>query len=540
MSIFAQSETRVTGLTDLPAWRALCRHRDELETRHLSDLFAADSGRAAALTAEAAGLEFDFSRQRITRETVDGLVALARERHLSDAIRAMFAGEAVNRTEARAAWHVALRAPRDTGYSDEVHAVLDEVDAFAEAVRSGAWRGFSGAGITDVVNIGIGGSDLGPRLVCEALAPDRPALRAHFVANVDPAALDDVLVELSPETTLFVVASKSFTTAETLANARVAREWLQAAGADSGDIARHFVAVTARPDAAAAFGIERTFGFWDWVGGRFSLWSAAGLPIVLSLGMDAFRSLLAGAHMLDEHFRCTPLERNLPVLMGLVGIWNRNFLGLPSQAVVPYAQRLARFVDWLQQLEMESNGKHVDTDGDPVAVATAPAVWGAVGTNAQHAFFQMLHQGSEILPTDFVLPLSPRDDPRQTELAANCAAQAEALMHGRQAEVLRAQGGDETLVPHRACPGNRPSSIFLMPSLDAHHLGALLAACEHKMFVQGVIWGINSFDQWGVELGKTLATRILAELDGELTVEHDAATAALVGRLRTRFSGESP
>lgn len=525
----------MTGLTHLPAWQALCRQRDELASRHLRDLFAADPGRQSALTVTAHGLEFDFSRQHVTRETIGSLVALAGERELPEAIRALFAGDPVNTTESRAAWHMGLRAPRDAGYPDAVHTVLDEMDDFADSVRSGAWRGFSGEPIIDVVNIGIGGSDLGPRLVCEALAPTRPALRAHFVANVDPSALDDVLSGLAPETTLFVVTSKSFTTAETLANARAAREWLHAAGADARDVARHFVAVTAKPDAAAEFGIQRTFEFWDWVGGRFSLWSAAGLPIALSLGMDTFRSLLAGAHALDEHFRNAPLAQNLPVLMGLIGIWNRNFLGLSSQAVVPYAHRLARFVDWLQQLEMESNGKRVDADGEPVEVATAPVVWGAVGSNAQHAFFQMLHQGHEILPTDFVLPLISRGDPRQIELAANCAAQAEALMHGRDSVALREQGVDEALIPHRVCSGNRPSSLFLMPSLDAHHLGALLAACEHKVFVQGAIWGINSFDQWGVELGKTLAMRILAELDGAIAGEHDAATAALVARLQSQY-----
>lgn len=525
----------MTGLTDLPEWQTLCHQREALASRHLRELFAADPERASALTASAAGIEFDFSRQRANREVVDELVALARARALPEAIGALFAGEAVNNTESRAAWHVALRAPRDAGYSPDVHTVLDDIASFVDELRSGGWRGFSGAAITDVVNIGIGGSDFGPRLVCEALAPQQPAVRAHFVANIDPQALDDVLAGLSPETTLFVVTSKSFTTAETLANARAARDWLYAAGAQGADIGRHFVAVTAKPEVAAEFGIQRSFEFWDWVGGRFSLWSAAGLPIALSLGMDQFRALLAGAHALDEHFRTTPLASNLPVLMALIGVWNRNFLGLSSQVVVPYSHRLSQFVGWLQQLEMESNGKAVDASGQPAEAATAPAVWGAVGTNGQHAFFQMLHQGSEALPVDFILPLADRDEPRQRELAANCAAQAEALMRGRSEQELRAQNLDSALAAHKACPGNRPSSLLLMDTLDPWHLGALLAAFEHKVFAQGVIWGINPFDQWGVELGKTLAQQILAEVDGAEPADHDPATAALIGRLRARY-----
>lgn len=525
----------MTTLTDLPAWQALCRRRDGLASRQLRDLFSADRGRAAALTVSAAGLEFDFSRQHVSREAIDELVGLAQARELPRAIEAMFAGEAINRTESRAAWHVALRAPHDAGYPDGVHAQLDAIASFVDAVRSGAWRGFSGASITDVVNIGIGGSDLGPRLVCRALMAADSVPRVHFVANADPAELDDVLARLAPETTLFVVTSKTFSTVETLSNARAARAWLRAGGAGAAHVAEHFVAVTANPDRAQAFGIERCFAFWDWVGGRFSLWSAVGLPVALGLGMDGFRSLLAGAHALDEHFRSAPLAENLPVLMALIGVWNRNFMGFSSQLVVPYSQRLSEFVGWLQQLDMESNGKSVRADGQPVAVATAPVVWGAVGSNAQHAFFQMLHQGSTPLPVDFVLPLGDGDDARQRELAANCVAQAEALMHGRAADELEATGDGANSIAHRVCPGNRPSSLILMPRLDAHHLGALLAAFEHKVFAQGVIWGINSFDQWGVELGKSLAQQILIELDGGVAVPHDEATSALIARLRRHF-----
>lgn len=525
----------MTGLTTLPEWQALCDHRKRLADQSLLDLFKADPARATDLTAAAAGLEFDYSRQHVTRETVEGLVSLARARGVPESIQAMFAGDPVNNTEGRAAWHVALRAPKDAGYPASVHVVLDEIDAFVQAVHTGDWRGFTGQPVTDVINIGIGGSDVGPRLVCDALKTEQSALRTHFVANVDPAALDDVLAKVSPETTLFVVTSKSFTTAETLANARAARQWLQQAGADEQATARHFVAVTARPEQAAEFGIEQCFAFEDWVGGRFSLWSAVGLPIALALGMQAFRSLLAGAHALDEHFRTEPLATNLPVLMALIGVWNRNFLELTGQAVAPYSQRLSGLMSWLQQLEMESNGKSTCADGNPVEVATVPTIWGAVGVDAQHTFFQMLHQGNEILPTDFILPLDDRDDPRQVELAANCAAQAEALMRGRTAQDLQAQATEPSLVPHRVCPGDRPSSLYLMPHLDAFHLGTLLAAFEHKVFVQGVIWGINSFDQWGVELGKTLAGQILDELDGAPAAEHDAATTALIERLRACY-----
>lgn len=528
----------------LPEWRQLDTHRDRIAGHTLRDLFAADTGRAEHLAVSAAGLHLDVSKQRLTPETVDLLAALARARGLPAAVAALFAGEPVNRSENRAAWHVALRA--GDAAPEAVRGVLAEMAAFVDAVRGGEWHGFGGDPVTDVVNIGIGGSDLGPRLAHAALASPAARPRVHFAANVDPAELDDLLAGLDPATTLFVVASKSFTTAETMANARAARAWLAAAGAAGEGLARHFVAVSAHPERAEAFGCARRFGFWDWVGGRFSLWSAVGLPVALGLGMPVFRDLLAGARDMDEHFRAVPVEGNLPALLALVGIWNRNFLGYTGQVTVPYAQRLALLPDWQQQLEMESNGKAVTPAGQAVPVATVPQVWGDVGTNAQHAFFQMLHQAPAGLPVDFILPLpAGGGDERERQRVANCLAQGEALMRGRDDDELRhalaADGLDgealDVAVAQRRCPGDRPSSTLLMPALDARSLGALLAAYEHKVYVQGVIWGINSFDQWGVELGKTLAGRIEAELAGKpAAAEHDASTAALLARVKAAMT----
>jgi glucose-6-phosphate isomerase len=521
----------MSALTESPAWQALAAHRREIDARHLRELFAADPDRGRRLSAEAGGILLDYSRQRIIDRTLELLLALARSRHVEQGIAAMFAGETLNPTEGRAALHVALRNFDEAGrpdwplraqgqpVMDEVAAVLARMQAFCNAVQSGRWRGYSERPITDIVNIGIGGSDLGPHLVCEALAPRAGrGLRAHFVANVDPEELDRVLARLKPESTLFVVTSKTFTTAETLANARAARDWLQAAGGDAQAVAQHFVAVTTNLEAAAAFGIPAgsCFGFWDWVGGRYSLWSAVGLSIVLALGMDGFRELLGGAHAMDRHFRDVSLERNLPVLMALLGVWNVNFLGFPTQAVVPYSQALRRLPGWLQQLEMESNGKSVDRDGRTVGYATAPVVWGDVGTNAQHAFFQLLHQGPQPQPVDFILPLSDRRNEREQQRVANCLAQAEALMRGKSAEDVRVElsarglAGTalEAAVPHRVFPGNRPSSLLVLPELSPASLGALLALYEHKTYVQGLVWNICPFDQWGVELGKQLAGRV--------------------------------
>ncbi|MDT0617734.1 glucose-6-phosphate isomerase [Salinisphaera sp. P385] len=520
---------------DRPAWASLEAARDRLAGTHLSTLFERDARRADSLCLAVDGLVYDFSRQRLDAGVMTALTALAGECGVPDAIRAMFAGEPVNRSEQRAAWHVALRAPAGQGYPADVHAVLDDIDRFVGQVRDGSWPGFAGHAITDVVNIGIGGSDLGPRMVAQALPPAPGDLRVHFAANVDPADLDGILAALDPATTLFVVTSKSFGTAETLANARAARDWLLAAAPDETAVARHFVAVSTNIPAAQAFGIERVFGFWDWVGGRFSLWSAAGLSVALARGMPVFRELLAGAHDMDTHFRQAPLAVNLPVVMALIGVWNRNLLNLTGQVVVPYAHRLGLFPAWLQQLEMESNGKSVKSDGTTTTVATVPQVWGGGGTNAQHAFFQMLHQGTDVLPVDFILVTPTADDDRSRQLAANCLAQAAALMHGRpEAETLAGSNGDPVLAAQRSFPGNRPSSTLLLDRLDARRLGALIAAHEHKVFVQGVIWGINSFDQWGVELGKTLADDILAAWSNDDSRHLDATTRSLLDRLRRR------
>lgn len=531
-------------VSSTPEWRRLAAHADTLADARLRDLFEADSDRGRSLAVETAGLYLDYAKQRLTGETVELLAALAQARGLSAAIEALFAGDPVNRSQNRPAWHTALRAG-DTA-PEAVREVLADMGAFVAEVRDGDWRGFDGAPIKDVVNIGIGGSDLGARLVCRALAPAQARPRAHFVANVDPAELDDVLAGLDPATTLFVVASKSFATAETLANAHAARVWLAEAGADGDALSRHFIAVTANPDAAEAFGIGRCFRFWDWVGGRYSLWSAVGLSIALTLGMETFRELLAGAREMDEHFREAPFTRNLPALLGLIGVWNRNFLNLSGQVTVPYAQRLSLLPVWQQQVELESNGKSVTPDGGEAPVGTAPQTWGGVGTNAQHAFFQMLHQGIDPPPVDFILPLpDAAPDERERQRLANCLAQSEALMRGTDDDEIRrglsAEGLSgaalETAIAQRRCPGDRPSSTLLLPRLDARSLGSLLAAYEHKVYVQGVIWGINSFDQWGVELGKTLAGRIEAELaDSGMSGEHDDSTARLLARIKERLA----
>lgn len=534
--------------TDQPSWQSLKSLAADTADQSLLDLFAADDERAARYSVAAAGVTLDYSKQRIDDTVRSALLALAEEQGVPQAREDMFAGRAINTSEDRAAWHVALRAPHGAPMYDEVHEIRRAMAEFAAQVRDGSWVGFSGQSITDVVNIGIGGSDLGPRLICEALA-DGSGPRAHFVANVDPADLDDTLAGLDPASTLVIVTSKSFGTAETLANARVARQWLVDAGAAEADIAKHFVAVSTNAEAVSEFGIERMFGFWDWVGGRYSLWSAVGLSILIAVGPETFETLLGGAHAMDTHFREAPLDQNLPVMLGLTGIWNNNFLDLTSHCVVPYAQRLASLPAFLQQLEMESNGKSVTREGESAKVATVPTIWGSVGTNAQHAYFQMLHQGELAVDLDFVLPLSGPDaasDPRERERVANCIAQAEALMCGRDsAELeaeLKAQGLEGEALQHRLAArrfdGNRPSNMLVLENLDAHHVGALIAAYEHKVFVQGIIWNINSFDQWGVELGKTMAGQLVGELSGEgESVEHDGSTAALVARVRRAWQG---
>ena len=538
----------MSALTQSAAWRALQQHARDLAGRSITELFDADAGRARAFSAAAAGLYLDYSKQRADARALELLLALARQQDLPGWIGRLFAGEAVNHTENRAAFHIALRAPREAdlklGGQDAaalVHGVLDRMAGFAGQLRSGSWRGATGRAITDVVNIGIGGSDLGPRMVCRALHSLADGPRLHFVANVDGAQLTAALHGLDPAATLFIVTSKMFTTLETMANAAAARDWLVSALGPAAT-PRHFVAVSTNRAEVEKFGIDAAnmFEFWDWVGGRYSLWSAVGLSCMVALGPERFGQLLAGAHAMDQHFRTAPLPQNLPVLMGLLGVWNGNFLGSPSQLVAPYAQDLEYFVPWLQQLEMESNGKGVDREGQAVDYATTPVLWGDVGTNAQHAFFQMLHQGPQVHPVDFILPLKAahRLDRQQDMLIANCLAQSAALMRGKSAGQVRAElqakglsgAALEAAIPHRVFGGNRPSSTLLLPQLDATHLGALLALYEHRTFVQSVLWNINAFDQWGVELGKQLAQSVLAAMAGDHRIDLDPSTRALLAR----------
>jgi glucose-6-phosphate isomerase len=535
-------------------WQALQAHHAGIGARHLNDLFAEDPSRAERMSAQACGLHLDYSKNRVTDETLSLLCRLATAAGLEQRIAAMFAGEPINTTEGRAVLHTALRRPpvppltvAGQDVSADIAAVRARIRAFSDKVRSGYWRGYTGRPITDIVNIGIGGSDLGPVMVCEALKPfGHPGLRMHFVSNVDGVQIDDVLAEVSPDTTLFIVASKTFTTQETLTNANAAREWLIGHAGSEAAVARHFVAVSTNGDAVLAFGIDSAnmFGFWDWVGGRYSLWSAIGLPIVLQIGAERFDELLAGAHAMDEHFRSTPFDRNLPVIMALIGVWNIDFLGATTHVIAPYHQRLHRLPAYLQQLDMESNGKSVRLDGSVVDCDTSPVIWGEPGINGQHAYFQMLHQGTRIAPVDFIGVLEPpgRCAHAHRIAFANMVAQAEALMRGKTgAEVaaeLRSAGLDaariRALVPHRSFPGNRPSNTLLLERLDPQTLGALIALYEHRTFVQGVVWGINSFDQWGVELGKQLASRVLDELSSDDNRHpHDASTCRLIERYRT-------
>lgn len=511
------------------AWRAVQACGTRALAQDISALFDASAERSARYAARAAGISLHYAKQRVDDAGLEALLTLAATAALPERIAALYAGERVNVTEARAALHMALRSEGsawrvgDEPVDEAVRAVRDAFLDFADGVRSGGVRAVDGEPFSDVINIGIGGSDLGPRMVCHALGDVGEGPRVHFVANVDPEECASVLARCEPARTLVVVTSKTFRTQETMANARAVRRWLVASMGEAA-VAAHFVAVSTNVEAVRAFGIapDRIFGFWDWVGGRYSVWSAVGLPVALALGPAAFRALMRGAAEMDAHFRDAPMAENLPVLAGLLGVWNRNALGLESQVVVPYAQRLAYFVPWLQQLEMESNGKGVTCDGVPVPRATTPALWGGVGTNAQHAFFQMLHQGPSVHPVDFILPLAGCDtDPeRQRLLVANCLAQASALMRGlSRAEVeagLRTEGLDDAgvarLAPHRSFPGNRPSSTIILPRLDAYHLGALMAFYEHRAFVQSVLWGVNAFDQWGVELGKRLAGQVAEAL----------------------------
>ena len=543
-------------LTSLPAWHALERHRDQLAPRHLRELFAQDAKRGETFAAEAVGLYYDYAKQRVTTETLTLLRELARARHLSQHIAAMFSGEKINRTENRAVLHVALRAPRDAhilvdGHDvvPDVHAVLDRMAAFADQVRSGAWKGFTGERIRNVVSIGIGGSDLGPVMAFEALRDyTRRDMTFRFVSNVDGVDFAEAVRDLDAAATLFVVCSKTFTTLETLTNAHAARAWCAKALGSEDAIARHFVAVSTNAAEVAAFGIDTAnmFGFWDWVGGRYSMDSAIGLSTMIAIGPQAFRDMLAGFHAMDKHFRSAPFEANLPVLMGLIGVWNTNFLGAETVAVLPYEQYLKRFPAYLQQLTMESNGKHVTLAGAHVDYATGPIYWGEPGTNGQHSFYQLIHQGTRLVPCDFIgfgqtlQPVPARGGGDQHDLLiANLIAQGEALAFGKTTEEVRAEGTDAALAPHRTFEGNRPSSTILAAKLTPFALGTLIALYEHSVFVQGVIWGIDSFDQWGVELGKQLAKKTIAELvaPSEPALAHDSSTNALIRRYRALRTG---
>jgi len=546
---------RQPPLTSTASFQALSHHADTAKTWQMRDLFAADPDRFERYSNEAAGLFLDYSKNRLDGRTLELLVAVARERGLEARRDAMFAGEKINNTENRAVLHTALRAPRGAQLTvdgqevnADIHAVLDRVKTFTDAVRSGDWLGHTGKPITDIVNIGIGGSDLGPKMVVLALRHyAHPRLRMHFVSNVDGHDMDAALAQVDPETTLFIVASKTFTTAETMMNAQTARTWfLQSAPEEA--LAKHFVAVSTNTEAIKTFGIDpaNMFPFWDWVGGRYSVWSAIGLPVALAVGFGYFKDFLAGAHELDEHFRTAPLEQNLPALLGLIGFWNRQFLDCASVSIAPYHQDLNRFPAYLQQLDMESNGKRVTRDGQAVDTPTCPAIWGECGTNGQHAYFQLLHQGTDVTPMDFIAALRPAHemDHHHTALLANCFAQSEAFMKGKTADEVRAdlqaQGLTaeeiERLTPHKTFPGNRPSNTILMERLTPTTLGALIALYEHKTFVQGVIWDVNSFDQWGVELGKVLAKKIEAELAGEPAPgQHDSSTNGLIARAKAAF-----
>ena len=535
--------------TEAPAWQLLTEHRDKLAGSDARELFAADPERFTRCSRRFEGLLVDFSKHRGTSETLELLLALARQRGVPEAIEAMFSGARLNHTEDRAVLHVALRNPVDqtleldgVDVMAQVARVQEQMRLFADKVRNGAWTGYTGQPIRTVVNIGIGGSDLGPRLVCEALQPYAdPMLAMHFMSSVDGTHVQRILGQCDPETTLFIVASKTFTTQETMTNASTARDWVLAALGHEAAVAKHFVAVSTNLRGVQAFGIDpgNMFEFWDWVGGRFSLWSAIGLPIAIYLGHERFQALLAGAHAIDQHFRTASLSDNLPVLLAMIGIWNANFLGADSHAVLVYDDYLRTLPAYLQQLEMESNGKSVDCDGQPVDYTTGPVVWGGLGNNGQHAFYQLLHQGTRRFSADFLAPVHSLDPlgEHHSILLANCLAQSAALMQGRteaeaRAELL-AQGltgpALESMLPYRVFPGGRPSNTILYRELNPRTLGALLALYEHKVFVQGAVWNINSFDQWGVELGKQLAKAILPVLQGRQdSAGHDASTEGLI------------
>jgi glucose-6-phosphate isomerase len=539
--------THTLPLIERPAWTALQAHYQSIAPLHLRELFAKDPERGERLTLEAAGIYLDYSKNRVTDETLTLLVQLADESGLRERIDAMFGGERINISENRAVLHTALRAPKSaTARVDgenvvpQVHAVLDCMSAFANRVRSGAWKGHTGKRIRNIINIGIGGSDLGPVMAYEALkAYSERAMRFRFVSNVDGTDFAEAVRDLDPAETLFIVSSKTFTTLETMANANAARAWsLRGLGNDSKAVARHFVAVSTNAAEVTRFGIDTAnmFEFWDWVGGRYSMDSAIGLSTMLAIGPDHFRALLDGFHQMDEHFRTAPFARNLPVLLGLLGIWYTDFFGAQTVAVLPYEQYLHRFPAYLQQLTMESNGKHVTLDGKRVRYDTGPIYWGEPGTNGQHSFYQLIHQGTRLIPCDFIAfaqTLNPVGE-QHDMLLANVFAQGEALAFGKSPEEVKAEGSADWLVPHRTFEGNRPSNTLLLDRLTPAALGKLVALYEHSVFTQGVIWNIDSFDQWGVELGKVLAKRILGELGAGRTpqLSHDSSTNGLIRRYR--------
>jgi glucose-6-phosphate isomerase len=529
------------------AWQALESHYRLIGEQHLRELFAGDPARGERMSVAGAGIYLDYSKNRVTDETLRLLLELANAAGLRSRIDAMFRGEKINVSEHRAVLHVALRAPRDAAIFVDgenvvpaVHAVLDKMAAFSERVRSGAWTGHTGKRIVNVINVGIGGSDLGPVMAYEALRHySRRDMTFRFVSNVDGTDFAEAVEGLDPAETLFIISSKTFTTLETMTNARTARAWALAAfGGDERAIAKHFVAVSTNGPEVAKFGIDTAnmFEFWDWVGGRYSMDSAIGLSTMVAIGSDHFRAMLAGFHAMDEHFRTTPFERNLPVLMALIGLWYNDFFGAQTVGVMPYEQYLKRFPAYLQQLTMESNGKHVTLDGKPVAHPTGPVYWGEPGTNGQHSFYQLIHQGTRLIPLDFIAfleTLNPLGNHHDV-LIANVFAQGEALAFGKTPAEVEAEGTPEWLVPHRTFEGNRPSNTLLLRRLDPEALGTLVALYEHLVFTQGVIWNVDSFDQWGVELGKMLAVRIIPELSGDGPLAHDSSTAALIRRYRAR------
>jgi glucose-6-phosphate isomerase len=540
-------DCKIAPLTERPAWKSLEVHYSKIREIHLRKLFADDPARGERMAVEAAGIYFDYSKNRISDETLKLLVQLAEESGLKARIEAMFLGEKINVSENRSVLHVALRAPKEEiiladgkNVVPEVHAVLDKMAAFSNRIRSGEWKGHTGKRIRNLVNIGIGGSDLGPVMAYEALRHySNRSLTFRFVSNVDSTDFAEAVIDLDPSETLFIISSKTFTTLETMTNAHTARDWfLKGMGGDESAVAKHFVAVSTNAAEVSKFGIDTAnmFGFWDWVGGRYSMDSAIGLSTMLAIGPDNFTAMLDGFHQMDTHFRTAPFHQNLPVLMGLLGIWYNDFFGAQTVAVLPYEQYLKRFPAYLQQLTMESNGKHVTVDGTAVSYATGPIYWGESGTNGQHSFYQLIHQGTRLIPCDFIAfaqtlnPLGRHHD----ILIANVCAQTEALAFGKTPEQVKAEGTPDWLVPHRVFEGNRPSNTLLVDRLTPQALGKLVALYEHAVFTQGIIWNIDSFDQWGVELGKVLAQRIIPELESktETTLGHDSSTNAVIRRYR--------